>query len=156
MFSPPQPLHPPSSLISIFSKTKLSMGWQSKLNIVSSLEVFIIIIIWGRTRNKGGNSFYGGSPFPPFVHAHHLEGTCFQPFSEIILLCASYVFSRETWIYYLLFITWSILLHSFSTLSVCRVWRSCTPNLSILTYLITWWTFSTAVDKLRNTIQRVI
>ena len=34
------------------------------------------------------------------------------------------IFPHGTWIYYILFITWSILLHSLYTLYVCRVWRT--------------------------------
>ena len=40
-------------------------------------------------------------------------------------MCFKHTFLMELeWIYYILFINWSILLYSFHTLSVCRVWRT--------------------------------
>ena len=69
-------------------------------------------------------TFFCGESIPPFLHVLHLERAYFQPISIIILICTLYIFPHGTWIYYILFITWSILLHSLYTLYVCRVWRT--------------------------------
>ena len=66
-------------------------------------------------------TFLGGA-FPQFLHAHYQERTYFQTFFIIILICASWIlFPWKLNILYILYITWSILLRSFYTLSVCRV-----------------------------------
>ena len=39
-------------------------------------------------------TFFGGSILP-FVHAHYLERTYFEPFFKLVLICASFIFFLE-------------------------------------------------------------
>ena len=78
-------------------------------------------------------TFFRGGSISPFLHAHYLERTYFQPFLIIILACASYIifpWNINISIYHVLFITWFVLLRSLYE-------EPC---------LINWWTFFWSKD----------